>query len=190
MPCIAIHLAIAKKYLEKHNENKEEFILGTLAPDFSMENTNKFIKVNDVNKNSRHFGSNFHPTSLKEYMKGKTSFKLFFNDNDLTNSFIKGYFLHLLSDYYFFDMCINDERLDGLSLQDGVKIGYNDYDLITEILINKYNLDIPEIAKDIMSRKGYGKLQILDENRVDIFINNMSNLDLSKEKIKMLKKEE
>ena len=42
MPCLAIHLAVAKKYLEKHSEDSEEFILGTIAPDIEMENLNEY----------------------------------------------------------------------------------------------------------------------------------------------------
>ena len=41
MPCIAIHLAVAKKYLEKHpDENYNEFILGTIAPDITLDDVN------------------------------------------------------------------------------------------------------------------------------------------------------
>ena len=186
MPCISIHLAVAKKYLEKHVENHDEFILGTLAPDLSIDNISNYIKLDNLDKNSKHFGSNYKPSSLIEYMKGKTDFSLFFKDNDINTSFLRAYFLHLLCDRYFFDECILDSRLEGLSLEEGIKIGYNDYDLITEILINKYHLDIPEITKDIMSRKGTGKLQILNEEKIDEFINRMSNLDLNVEKEKVL----
>jgi hypothetical protein len=183
MPCIAIHLAVAKKYLEKnHNEEEKDFILGTLAPDFGLDNLSDYIKINGNDKRARHFGNDYKPSSLIDYMKTKVDFNEFFLNNDIDTSFLRAYFLHLLCDYYFFDSCINDSRLANLSLEEGVKIGYNDYDLITEYLINKYNLDIPEIAKDIMSRKGVGKLQILEIDKVDEFINRMANLDLSNER--------
>ena len=179
MPCIAIHLAIAKKYLEKNNnENKDDFIFGTLAPDFAFDNIDNYIKIDGNDKNARHFGDNNKPNNLVEYMKTKVNFNDFFSNNDINTSFLR--------DYYFFDNCINDPRLADLSLEEGVKIGYNDYDLITEYLIDKYDLDIPEVAKDIMSRKGTGKLQILDVDKVDEFIDKMSKLDLYKEKDKFI----
>jgi hypothetical protein len=190
MPCIAIHLAVAKKYLAKNpNEEENDFILGTLAPDFGLDNLSDYININGLDKRARHFGNDYKPSSLIDYMKTKVDFNEFFLNNDINTSFLRAYFLHLLCDYYFFDSCINDNRLTNLSLEEGVKIGYNDYDLITEYLIDKYDLDIPKIAKDIMSRKGVGKLQILEIDKVDEFIDKMSKLDLNKEKDKLLKKD-
>ena len=72
MPCLAMHLAVAKKYLEKHpEENKEEFILGTIAPDINMPDINKYIKGVTDDKNSHHFGLNFKTDNIIEYMKKK-----------------------------------------------------------------------------------------------------------------------
>ena len=46
MPCLAINLAIAKKYLENHpDENREDFILGTIAPDINMPNIKPVISI-------------------------------------------------------------------------------------------------------------------------------------------------
>ena len=54
MPCLAIHLAVAEKYLDKHpEENKEEFILGTIAPDTGLPNINEYINgVTDEKRRS------------------------------------------------------------------------------------------------------------------------------------------
>ena len=179
MPCLAIHLAVAKKYLEKHqDENLEDFILGTIAPDINLDNINEYINGVSSDKNSHHFGNNYETNDLIEYMKKKVDFNRFFEFNNINTSFLKAYFLHLLCDYYFFGEYIKDDRLSGLSLMDAVKIGYNDYNLITPKLIKKYNLDIPYQIKDIISKEGIGNLQILDEDKVDEFINDMSNIDL------------
>ena len=149
MPCLAIHLAVAKKYLEKHNENKNEFILGTIAPDINLPDIDKYIKGTSEDKKSHHFGNSIETNSLIEYMKKKVNFNLFFSYNDINTSFAKAYFLHLLCDYYFFGDYIKDERLKDLSLRDAIKVGYNDYNLITrdkeilksqsEELINELN---------------------------------------------------
>ena len=41
MPSHQIHLAIAKRYIEKHEvEDKEAFIEGSIAPDFVKPKTN------------------------------------------------------------------------------------------------------------------------------------------------------
>ena len=117
-------------------------------------------------------------------MKNKVNFNLFFSYNDINTSFAKAYFLHLLCDYYFFGDYIKDERLKDLSLRDAIKVGYNDYNLITPILINKYGLEVPDQVKDMMLQEGQGELQILDLETVYQFIDEMSSLNLEDEKIK------
>ena len=186
MPCLAIHLAIAKKYLENHpDENREDFILGTIAPDINMPNISEYINGVTDDKNSHHFGLNYQTEDLIEYMQRKVDFSLFFQSNDINTTFLRAYFLHLLCDYRFFGEYITDERLMGLSFRDAVKIGFNDYDLITPILISRYNLEIPEQIKDIVSRKGEGTLQLLDEDLVYRFIDEMAEVNLDEEKSKL-----
>ena len=119
-------------------------------------------------------------------MKKKVDISLFFNLNDINTSFLRAYFLHLLCDYYFFGEYISNKKLEGLSFMDAVKIGFNDYDLITPKLIKKYNLDIPEQIRDIIERKGEGKIQLLDESTIDKFIEEMSNINLYDEKNKVI----
>ena len=185
MPCLAIHLAVAKKYLEKHTEeNHDEFILGTIAPDIDLPNIEQYINGVSSDKNSHHFGTNYKTDSIIEYMKKKVDFNLFFESNDINSSFLRAYYLHLLCDYYFFGEYISDKKLQNISFMDVVKIGYNDYDLITPILIEKYDLEIPFQIKDIISRKGEGKIQILNETTIDKFINEMASIDLYEEKEK------
>ena len=186
MPCLAIHLAIAKKYLENHpDENREDFILGTIAPDINMPNISEYINGVTDDKNSHHFGLNYQTEDLIEYMQKKVDFSLFFQNNDINTTFLRAYFLHLLSDYRFFGEYITDERLMGLSFREAVRIGFNDYDLITPILISRYNLEIPEQIKDIVSRKGEGTLQLLDEDLVYRFIDEMAEVNLDEEKSKL-----
>ena len=189
MPCLSIHLAVAKKYLENHGEeNKEDFILGTIAPDINMPNISNYINGVSDDKNSHHFGLNFKTDNLIEYMKKKVDFNLFFASNDINTSFLRAYFLHLVCDYYFFGEYINSEKLRGLSFMDAVKIGFNDYNLLTPKLIAKYDLEVPEAIKDIISGKGEGEIQVLDEKTVDQFISEMANLDLNLEKEKLVGK--
>lgn len=183
MPCLAIHLAVAKKYLEKNKEeNEKDFILGTIAPDIELDNVNNYINGEFTDKNSRHFGETTKTDDIVEYMKKKVSFKSFFNQNDINTSFRKAYFLHLLCDYYFFGNYVTNEKLKDLSFMDAVKIGFNDYNLITPKLIKEYNLTIPEQIKDLINTEGVGELQLLDYSTIDSFIEDMSNFDLDKEK--------
>ena len=188
MASAIIHLAVAKKYLENHaSENKEDFILGTIAPDINMSNIGEYINGVTEDKNSYHFGLNYQTENIIEYMKKKVDFSLFFQSNDINTSFLRGYFLHLLCDHTFYDENINNEKLNSLSYEEALKVGYNDYDLITGKIVSKYNLEIPESLKDIFSRKGTGKLEILNEDKVYEFIDRMINVNLEEEKERVLK---
>ena len=182
MPCLAVHLAIAKKYLEKHpNEDKNEFILGSIAPD--ILNIDISDKINGVftDKNSRHFGRNYETTNIVEYMKNKVDFNLFLKQNELDTSFKRAYYIHLLADYYFFGEYIKDEQLSIYPLNEVIKIGYNDYDLITPYLIKKYELEIPDSIKNLLSNKGEGEIKLLKLDLIDSFIEDMSNMNIFEE---------
>ena len=183
MPCLSIHLAVAKKYLEKHKEeNYEDFILGSIAPDIELKNVNNYINGEFTDKNSRHFGYNFKTEDIVLYMKKKVGFKPFFEKNDINTSFLRGYFLHLICDFYFFEEYGKSDKIKDMSFKELVETVYNDYDLITEKLLKDYELDIPDQIKDILNRKGTGSIKIIDEDSVYRFIDRMSKLDLNKEK--------
>ena len=189
MPCLAIHLAAAKKYLEKHpEENKEEFILGSIAPDIDLPNIENYMKViKDINnKNNRHFGENYRTNNFIKYMKRKVNFGKFFSINDINTSFLRAYFLHLVCDYYFFDEYINKEPFLNISLEEAIKIGYNEYNIIIPKLIKKYNLEIPKKNKNLISEKGIGNLKILNESTIDKFIEDMSNINLENKKKELI----
>ena len=186
MPCLAVHLAIAEKYLKNHlEENRDDFILGTIAPDIELPEMEKYINIIGKGKNNNHFGHNVNTTDPIEYMKRKVDFKMFFNINDIDTSFKRGYFLHLLSDNLFFKDYVDYKKLEGLN-QEQVKIkAYNEYNLITPILIKKYKLNIPDSIKQIVMGKGEGKLEILKEEDVFEFIEKMANINLLEQKNKL-----
>lgn len=183
MPCLVMHLAIAKKYLKIHpEENYNEFILGTIAPDIDMEGIENYINGVTHDKNSHHFGENYQTTDVIEYMQKKVNFEKFFEENNIDTSFKRAYFLHLLADYYFFGKYITHNDLIGKSLMEVVKIGFNDYDLITPIIIEKYDLDLPPQLEFLNNCKGKGDLQLLNLEEVFKFIEDMSMLDIISEK--------
>ena len=187
MPCLAIHLAVAKKYLEKHsNENHDDFILGTIAPDIELDNIHELIKGITDTKNGRHFGIKTQTNDIIEYMKRKVDFNLFFKFNDINTSFLRAYFLHLICDYYFFGEYITNKKLANLSFMDAVKMGYDDYDILTPKLIMKYNIEVPLLVEDVLKRKKEGELQLLDEDTIYNFIDEMANINLDEEKNKLL----
>lgn len=150
MPGYVIHLAIAEMYLKKHNDKKEdynEFIEGVIYPDST--------KI----KSETHYGDKSSESNLYEFLK----------EHELKNSFEKGYFLHLLTDYLFYNRYIDtiSEKI------------YNDYDVLNDLLIEKYKVVLPEKVKNQVFSKN-GELYILSMEILDRLIDDISNMDLDK----------
>lgn len=119
MPGYVIHIAIANEYIRKHknNENIKEFIDGVIAPDLTNE------------KSKTHYGKSPAYTGLKAFLE----------DNKIENSFNRGCFLHLITDYLFYNY-----YLDYYNKQEM----YHDYDVLNKTLIEKYNVILPNNIKD------------------------------------------
>lgn len=142
-----IHLAVAEEYLKKTKvkENYEEFIEGIIAPD----------DVKD--KSQTHYGEKSNLTRLDD----------FFKDRNLANSFNRGYFLHLVTDYIFYNKVFDTYSKDI----------YNDYDILNAILIEKYNVKLPDRIKDFVFFKE-GELKLLSLDKVDKCIQMASCMEI------------
>jgi len=148
MPSFVIHLAIANEYIKKHNkkEDYEDFIKGTIKPDLTKDKL----------------------TSHYEIKLGNTGLRNFLENNEIIDSFNRGYFLHLVADYLFYNY-----YLDYYSKQDI----YDDYYILNKELIEKYNvLEIEEI-KQYMTLKE-GKTKIINLELICKVIDEVSELDL------------
>lgn len=151
MPGYVIHLSIAEEYLRKHKnkpENYKEFIEGIIFPDSIKEK----YKTHYANINE---GSS------------KANLYRFLQDRQLNTSFNRGYFLHLLTDYLFYNKYIDTFSNDM----------YNDYDILNDTLIKKYKVILPEEVKNSVFLKK-GELKILNLELVERLIDEISDLDL------------
>lgn len=149
MPGYVIHLAVAERYLEKHpnkSENYEDFIEGVIFPD----------GVKD--KSKTHYGNGSSNSNLPDFL----------NEHNLENSFDRGYFIHLLTDYLFYN-----KYIDTFS-----KEIYNDYDILNKELITKYHITLPDKAKKHVSFNASGSLKILSLDLVNTLIEEISELDI------------
>lgn len=145
MPSFTIHLAVAKKYLERHpEENKEQFYNGVIDPDLK-------------DKTTSHFGPNSSSVDLNKYCQ----------EVGLKTSYNRGYFMHLLTDYLFYNKFL--ERFS--------KEIYDDYDKINKTLIKKYNLQIPEKVKDKV-KFTEGETKILNLENICKFIEAVGSLEI------------
>ncbi len=178
MPGFTIHIAIGKEYIKKHKleiKNEKEFIKGSIAPDLT-ENFTEIAK----NKDITHYG-------IWKDDETKIHIDKFLNDKkvDLRKDFWKGYFLHLLTDKYFYNQTFKQELEEIIKNNDKF---YNDYDCLNEVIIEKYKIDIEENIKKYMNfiKK---EPKYLKKDKVIKFIEDMSQLDLNEEVEKFNRKE-
>ena len=149
MPGYVIHLSVAEEYLRKQTkikENYDEFIEGVIYPD----------SVND--KSLTHYGKSSSYSNLYNFLK----------ERELKNSFNRGYFLHLLTDYLFYNKYIDFFSKDI----------YNDYDILNRQLIDKYNVTLPEKIKKYVFFKENLELKILSLPLVEKIITDISSMQL------------
>lgn len=143
-----IHIAVAQEYLKKHknNENYDEFIKGSISPDL--------IEI----KSKTHYGKSPAYTNLKNFL----------SKNTIDTSYKKGFFLHLITDYLFYNY-----YLDYFSKQ----YIYDDYDILNKDIINKYNVVLPDVIKNKIFFKE-GILKIINFELVCRLIDEVSSMNL------------
>ena len=150
MPGFVIHIAIANEYIKKHEKKEvyQEFIKGNILPDITNE------------KSITHYGKSPAYTSLKGFL----------DNNKIDNSLNRGYFLHLVTDYLFYN-----HYLDYYVKKDM----YHDYDVLNKYLIEKYKIDLPDIVKDKVFFIE-DETKILTRELAVKIIDEISSLDLEK----------
>lgn len=170
MACTTIHLAITKKYLENHKDlNYEKVIAGTLYPD-AIENNDEshYTDINRGNDNVSH-------------VRGKVNLYAFLKKHERLDDFELGRFLHLVTDYLFFEECFTEEYLLNNSYEDFCKDLYFAYDHLNLYLSEKYHITKDDY-KDYPSEYYLGSPYedcILSKEIIDAFIKKVSNIDLN-----------
>lgn len=190
MPGFNIHLAIGKRYIEKQNKlkieenkikNEKAFYDGLVAPDLV---TDKAIS---------HYTTEKDNSDLEKYLAGKVRLDLYLKDNKIETDFEKGVFLHLLTDYLFFNKFFEKEYIRNVKYKDFVRDLYYTYEETNSYLDNKYNIDLSmygdKLKKNIEKSKKEKKIDedetsekkmIFTEENIDKFIEDVSSIDLSK----------
>lgn len=157
MPGFVIHLATANEYIKKHKneiKNKHDFFQGCIYPDMTTKE----------GKKQTHFGESSAAVVLRN----------FFSSFDINTDYNKGYFLHLVTDYIFYNKLLPHTSKDI----------YNDYDILNRYLIEKYNVPICDSIKDKVFFKE-GQTKILSKELAEITIDKASanNLESIKKEI-------
>ena len=176
MPGFTIHIAIAKQYIEKHPleiKKEEEFIKGVIAPDMNAK-----LDGPAEDKSKNHYGKwgKYEvETHLDEFLKDE--------EIDIENDYWKGYFLHLLTDHYFYnkEKYFKKEHREMVANNDRF---YYDYDCLNKMLIEKYKINILDNIKSFMNMHD-GEPKYLKEDRIINFIEEISEMNI-KEKIEII----
>lgn len=187
MASLNIHLAIGKRYIEKNNNinNIAEFYKGTLAPDLVQ------------NKIESHYTSCLDKSNLEYYLSKKVELYDYLTDNKEENDYETGVFLHLITDYLFFNTFFDEKYIKGIDINTFNNDLYHSYDNTDKYIEEKYNLELTDIFEEMNSNKEKNRKEkntlynngkdIIPIDKLDIFIENISNIDINNYRNKILK---
>lgn len=172
MASSVIHMAVANEVNKVLKRDNSKLLIGSIAPDIS--------KQIGQDRTISHF---IFEDGLIDLDKFLDKYK-----NNLDDDFVLGYYIHLLTDYFWFKYFMPEitnysiiKTLDGkelsLSKEEICKYIYNDYTNINIRVINEYNMDLkiffnelPEI-KNIIEEIPMDKLQVIIDKAGNIIMN-------------------
>lgn len=169
MACASIHLAIAKEYIKRHSGlNKEQVFAGTLYPD-SVEDDTK-----------THYTLQNRGMDILSHVQGKVDLYAFLKENEPLDDFSLGWFLHLVTDYLFFQECFSKQYFNNLTYQRFCKELYHAYSCLNLYIEEKYNItkeDYEAYPSEYYTGIPYEEC-ILNKKMVDDFITRVASIDI------------
>lgn len=184
MASIIIHLAIGKRYLEKtktpHNEH--DFMHGIVAPDLAPD------------KRVSHYAGEYDEQDLIRGVEQKVQLSRFLASQQIDSDYSEGYFLHLATDYLFFNKFFAKEDLMKVTHDDFFRNLYYSYDKVNEYISGKYHVSYGEYEQQINERIAEKqqtipdgpKIDILPIDRLDDFIEEVSDINLKEYRRKII----
>jgi hypothetical protein len=174
MASLLMHLIIAENYATNNNiDNIDDFVEGNLAPDL--------VPDKSVSHYSKRSNANYI-----EQLQNKVNLKDFCKEHTIDNTFDKGYFLHLLTDYIFYKLYLSNSKplLDVFNIEP-LNINqylYSDYDKIVNPLVDKYAPQrLHLIPSHFLQNKSNGNCQILNHDAIKQIIDFCTQIDLENE---------
>lgn len=146
MPGYVIHLAVGKIYSQNNRiQDLISFEKGIIEPDLLP------------NKEKSHFGP----------FSSQPGLDTFIQEKGIATSFDEGYFLHLVTDYLFYNKF----------LKAWSPAIYEDYNILNGIIIKKYGVVLPDSVKEKVKFNN-GNLNLLELDDVCKFIEKVGKLDI------------
>lgn len=166
MASAIIHMCVAKKVNEKLNMDIRLLSLGSIAPDSGKYFTGS--------KEVAHFIKDV--PNMPEMDDFLNKYK-----NYLNKPFEMGYYIHLLTDKYWFDNFVEDriakynEKFNNtLRRKDILKVIYNDYSILNVPMISEYNPYIEIFMNEFDEVDSV--ISEIPCFKFDIFVNEMSKI--------------
>jgi len=176
MPSVTIHLAIAKRYIEKGGAVTDStmFYNGSVMPDLSLD------------KKSTHYGlRGENENNLVLRMQQKVDLRMFLSENTLDNDLNLGRFLHLYADQEYYNQMPNEYLLN-TSLADFLNDAAFTLSFHDEHIRRKYKIDFNEttMSKEIdeefarWRKPDPSSKLLLTKAEMDDYIERMSSVNI------------
>ena len=157
MPYVFTHFAIAKIYLEKNKDtgivkNSQDFFDGNILPDI----------VKESGGGNSHYGDRSEQVDLVKHNREKIDLKKFLEQNLMDNDLNLGKFLHLYTDWEFYNNFLSIEYMKTITMEQFSKdFRYTTF-LYEEYLGKKYGLSIEMTSFDKTLREVMKKFEMCD----------------------------
>lgn len=186
MASFNIRLAVGKRYLEKNNNIKDEaaFYAGIIEPDLVD------------NKDVSHYTGIRNKDNLLEYLANKVLLDKYLENVVVDTDYEKGVFIHLITDYLYFNNFFDKDYLSNISYSEFCKDLYYSYDITNKYLEDKYKIDYSKfidrintnIQKDRKEKDMDDEIRtnILPSWKLDSFIEYVADIDIEEYKNKII----
>ena len=174
MASLILHEIIGELYCDKNDiSDRDNLLYGNIAPD-----------TLPTDKEQNHYVSHTNYSTYFDAISGRVNLSAFCKEKAIITPYLAGYFLHLVTDYIFYErLIINNPNFARFIkepyLQSASKM-YKEYDRVAHFVCNKYpNIDIsklPDFATTILEEP----LTLFTKSQLSAFIETCSNLDLKK----------
>lgn len=176
MPGFNVHIAVGNEYMKKNNiKNRLDFLKGIIIPDLSLD------------KSKSHYSGPIDKSNLINSLKNKVNLRQFVLCNNIDDDYTKGFFLHLLTDYYFYNYFFEKKYLKNVSWDKFKNDLYYSLDKCDLYIKRKYRIEYEiykkEILDDFNKYKDYrysnDSENIINLDQLNKFINKISSIDLN-----------
>jgi len=173
MASLMIHLLVGHEYCKTHNiKDVESFLKGNIDPDMVKD------------KKLTHYSKNCRNKTYTESVLNKINLQAFCKSNNIDSDYMKGHFLHLITDYVFFNKyLINSPKYKTIENIDQLEIEkrlYRDYYRVNHWILSSHNNLLTKLVPEEFTkeREDYASLEVLDQEKLEKLIYYCSNIDL------------